>query len=193
MTSNPVAAVWVPARPPGRRRANRPRPSQTPLRRLGGVSQRTTFAKQNPDEQTTETRHFCLEGDWWNDLNRSSTVKPVLKLLCHAEEAVTFVHRDAGTLEELHPYLGKWSQRGRKTIRSSIWRFMVTLKFSWLETVGDAPGRYEEIGEAVIASRLLAATRYRRLALVSTNTSRGHSGRRLLTSQVSGCRGNARP
>ncbi len=56
---------------------------------------------------------FCLEGDWWNDLNRSSTVKPGLELLCQADKNVTFVHRDVGTVAELYHYLDKWSQRGR--------------------------------------------------------------------------------
>ena len=56
---------------------------------------------------------FCLEGDWWNDLNRSSTVKPVLKLLCQVDSKVTFVHRDVGTLVELEHYLSKWCQKGR--------------------------------------------------------------------------------
>lgn len=56
---------------------------------------------------------FCLEGDWWNDLNRSSTVKPVLKLLCQTDPGISFVHRDVGTLEEFKHYLGKWVQKGR--------------------------------------------------------------------------------
>jgi hypothetical protein len=59
---------------------------------------------------------FCLEGDWWGDLNRSSTVKPILKLLGqNPNNTVRFIHRDVGTREELHYYLRKWSQRGRST------------------------------------------------------------------------------
>lgn len=56
---------------------------------------------------------FCLEGDWWNNLNRSSTVKPVLKLVCQVDSSVVFVHRDVGTIGELDHYLAKWCQRGR--------------------------------------------------------------------------------
>jgi len=56
---------------------------------------------------------FCLEGDWWNDLNRSSTVKPVMKLLCQASDGIVFVHRDVGTMEEFNHYLKKWVQRAR--------------------------------------------------------------------------------
>jgi hypothetical protein len=58
---------------------------------------------------------FCLEGDWWGDLNRSSTVKPVLKLVCQTNERVSFVHRDVGTVEEFEHYLKKWAQRGRSS------------------------------------------------------------------------------
>jgi len=57
---------------------------------------------------------FCLEGDWWGDLNKSSTVKPVLKLLSQTpERRVPFIHRDVGTREELRYYLRKWAQHGR--------------------------------------------------------------------------------
>lgn len=56
---------------------------------------------------------FCLEGDWWNDLNHSSTVKPVLKLLSgSADQPIPFVHRDVGTVQEMRYYLAKWANRG---------------------------------------------------------------------------------
>ncbi len=55
---------------------------------------------------------FCLEGDWWGNLTRSSTVKPVLKLLSQAaDEPVPYIHRDVGTLSELEHYLRRWSQK----------------------------------------------------------------------------------
>ena len=58
---------------------------------------------------------FCLEGDWWNDFNRKSTVKPVLKLLSQGTDGpVDFVHRDVATREELAHYLSRWAQRGMK-------------------------------------------------------------------------------
>ena len=54
---------------------------------------------------------FCIEGDWWNDFNRTSTVKPVLELLAQAGDgSVPIVHRDAGTFEELKFYCKKWVQ-----------------------------------------------------------------------------------
>ena len=54
---------------------------------------------------------FCIEGDWWNDFNRTSTVKPILDLLSQAGDgSVPVVHRDAGTFEELKFYCEKWVQ-----------------------------------------------------------------------------------
>lgn len=55
---------------------------------------------------------FCLETDWWNDLNRTSTVKPVLKLLSQRPGAhIPYVHRDVSTTEEFRHYCEKWTQR----------------------------------------------------------------------------------
>lgn len=56
---------------------------------------------------------FCLEGDWWNDLNRSSTVRPILELLGAngRKKKVPFVHRDVATLDELEFYLRVWTQK----------------------------------------------------------------------------------
>lgn len=56
---------------------------------------------------------FCLEGDWWNDLNHSASVKPVLELLCQVEKALCFIYRDVGTVAEFDHYLNKWSQQSR--------------------------------------------------------------------------------
>jgi hypothetical protein len=54
---------------------------------------------------------FCIEGDWWNDFNRTSTVKPILDLLSQAGDGpVPFIHRDAGTFEEFKFYCEKWVQ-----------------------------------------------------------------------------------
>ena len=58
---------------------------------------------------------FCLEGDWWNDFNRASTVKPILKLLSQGVGlSVPFIHRDVGTREELVYYLRRWRQASGK-------------------------------------------------------------------------------
>jgi len=55
---------------------------------------------------------FCLETDWWNDFNRTSTVKPVLKLLAQGvQHQVPFVYRDIGTREEFNHYCRKWSEK----------------------------------------------------------------------------------
>lgn len=54
---------------------------------------------------------FCLEGDWWNDLNQSGSVKPMLDLIsAGAQFAVPSVHRDVATRDELGFYLRKWVQ-----------------------------------------------------------------------------------
>jgi hypothetical protein len=56
---------------------------------------------------------FCLEDDWWDDFNRTSTVQPVLALISQGvARDVPRVHRDVGTREELAYYLKRWSQRG---------------------------------------------------------------------------------
>jgi hypothetical protein len=56
---------------------------------------------------------FCLEGDWWNDLNRTSTVRPILELggAGGRKKTVPFVHRDVATREELAFYLRVWTQK----------------------------------------------------------------------------------
>lgn len=55
---------------------------------------------------------FCLEGDWHNDFNRVSSVKPGLKLLSQAQNRpVPFVHRDVDTREEFENYCRRWSQK----------------------------------------------------------------------------------
>ena len=55
---------------------------------------------------------FCMETDWWNDFNRSSTVKPILKLLAQGVGVgVPFVHRDVGTRAEFEDYCRRWRQR----------------------------------------------------------------------------------
>lgn len=52
---------------------------------------------------------FCLEGDWWNDLNTSASVRPLLDLLAAGGGRVPYVHRDVATRDELDFYLGKWT------------------------------------------------------------------------------------
>lgn len=55
---------------------------------------------------------FCLEGDWYNDFNRNSSVKPGLKLLAQAQNRpVPFVHRDVETREEFEHYCRRWRQK----------------------------------------------------------------------------------
>lgn len=54
---------------------------------------------------------FCLEGDWWNDLKRPSSVRPLLEPLRHLKPYPPYIHRGIGTREEFEFYLHKWSQR----------------------------------------------------------------------------------
>jgi hypothetical protein len=81
--------------------------SKRRLRKASGViAPRTGRAPRTPGI-------FCLEGDWWNDFNQKSTVKPILKLLSQGGNAsVPYVHRDVGTVEEFRYYCRRWAQRG---------------------------------------------------------------------------------
>lgn len=55
---------------------------------------------------------FCLEGDWYPDLRRPTTVGPVLDLLEKSNiPAVPSIRRDIGTVPELEYYLQKWTQQ----------------------------------------------------------------------------------
>lgn len=63
--------------------------------------------------RTSKHAIFCLEGDWWNDMNRGSTVRPILELVNQApDQNIQYIHRDVGTVEEFEFYCRKWSQRG---------------------------------------------------------------------------------
>jgi hypothetical protein len=55
---------------------------------------------------------FCLEGDWYPDLRRPTTVGPVLDLLEKSNiPPVPSIRRDTGTVPELEYYLQKWTQQ----------------------------------------------------------------------------------
>ena len=55
---------------------------------------------------------FCLEGDWWYNLKRQSSVEPILELLEQWDPFfVPFIHRNVATTETLEYYLTKWSQK----------------------------------------------------------------------------------
>lgn len=61
---------------------------------------------------------FCLEGDWWNDLNRKSSVRPILELVNQApDKDIHFAHRDVGTIEEFNHYCKKWIQGRMKNFK----------------------------------------------------------------------------
>lgn len=51
---------------------------------------------------------FCLEGDWWNDLIKPSSIEPTLRQL--ETIGLRHIHRDVGTREEFEYYLRKWSR-----------------------------------------------------------------------------------
>jgi len=53
---------------------------------------------------------FCMEGDWWNNLKRRSSVEPVLHLLSQWDPFFTpYIHRDVDTAASFWHYLQKWS------------------------------------------------------------------------------------
>ncbi len=54
---------------------------------------------------------FCIEGDWWGDLHRESSVHPALELLKQWDPYyIPHVYRDASTRGEFDHYLKKWVQ-----------------------------------------------------------------------------------
>ncbi len=53
---------------------------------------------------------FCLEGEWWDNITRKSSVEPVLDLLHQWDPYyVPFIRRDIGTVGELRYYIEKWA------------------------------------------------------------------------------------
>lgn len=53
---------------------------------------------------------FCMEGDWWNNLKRRSSVEPVLHLLGQWDPFFTpYIHRDVDTATSFWHYLQKWA------------------------------------------------------------------------------------
>ncbi len=54
---------------------------------------------------------FCLEGDWWGDLKKPSTVRPIFDLVGQMSPNPEYIHRGIGTREEFDHYLKIWSQQ----------------------------------------------------------------------------------
>jgi hypothetical protein len=53
---------------------------------------------------------FCLEGDWWGDLKKPTTVEPMLNLLRSVETfRVPYIHRNVATMSEFEHYIGRWA------------------------------------------------------------------------------------
>lgn len=50
---------------------------------------------------------FCLEGLWYDDLRKRSTVRPILDLL-NLNSDIPYIHSDCATTEELEFYLKRW-------------------------------------------------------------------------------------
>ena len=50
---------------------------------------------------------FCLEGIWFDDLRKRSTVRPILELL-ELNSDIPFLHSDCATEEEFKFYIQKW-------------------------------------------------------------------------------------
>jgi len=58
---------------------------------------------------------FCLEiGDWYGDMKKRETIRPVLELLHYSLLKVPFIYRDVATQSELNHYLNKWTQNKYK-------------------------------------------------------------------------------
>jgi len=53
---------------------------------------------------------FCLEGLWYEDLRKRSTVKPILDLL-ELNSDIPFLHSDCATTDEFKFYIKKWSTK----------------------------------------------------------------------------------
>jgi hypothetical protein len=55
---------------------------------------------------------FCLEGDWVRDLNRPTTVKPILDVIkAHTSRSFKYVHLNVHTVDDLEARLNTWTQR----------------------------------------------------------------------------------
>jgi hypothetical protein len=55
---------------------------------------------------------FCLEGDWWYNLKKPSSVQPILHLLSQWDPFfVPFIHRNVATGGSLEYYLDKWTKK----------------------------------------------------------------------------------
>lgn len=52
---------------------------------------------------------FCLEGEWWGNYKKPTTVEPGLQLLKVAgEPPVNYIHRNVATVTELEFYVRQW-------------------------------------------------------------------------------------
>jgi hypothetical protein len=71
--------------------------------------------QRHPGERRAAKRKakgiFCLETDWWG-IEDGTTVEPVLQLLAScAGYRTPYIHRNAGTREEFHHYIRKWTNK----------------------------------------------------------------------------------
>jgi len=59
---------------------------------------------------------FCLETDWFRNLRKPTTVKPILELLEKLDGyEVPHIHRPVGTVQEFEFCLEKWTQRAHES------------------------------------------------------------------------------
>ncbi len=55
---------------------------------------------------------FCLETDWYSNMRKPTTVKPILEMLEKLEGyEVPHIYRPVGTIDEFRFCLSKWTQR----------------------------------------------------------------------------------
>lgn len=53
---------------------------------------------------------FCLEGKWYEDLRKRSSVRPILELL-ELNSNIPYIHADCATLTEFEFFINKWVQK----------------------------------------------------------------------------------
>ena len=55
---------------------------------------------------------FCIEGEWYDDLRKPTSIESVLILLKTSRVSdIPYIHRNVATLMEVEHYISKWRQK----------------------------------------------------------------------------------